>query len=75
MNLSIVKNEIKNEIGKMHTFRCKLSRGQSLVFNGSITKCYPAIFIVSDDNGNIYSFSYNDYIISNIKIVDVKRKK
>lgn len=72
MNINIVKNNVLKHLGERHKFKAKGSRGQDFIFYGTITKCFPFIFIIVDDDKKIYSFSYSDFLISNIEIIDVK---
>lgn len=69
MNLNRVKDLIKNHIGIKHKFRYIGARNQIDEFDGVITKCFPSIFIIETDNQVIKSFTYNDFIIKNIKII------
>ena len=69
MNLDAVKTRVKSYLGEHHRFIYKGVRNQIEEFDGVITKCYPSIFIIETDNHVIKSFTYNDFIIRNIKIV------
>ena len=69
MNLDIVKEKVKSYLGIHHKFIYRGARNQIEEFSGRITKCYPHIFIIETDEHIIKSFTYNDYVIRNIKIV------
>ena len=69
MNLNRAKSTILGLIKKQLFFEYKGSRNQVEVFSGRIVKCYSSIFIVELDNKTIKSFSYNDFIIGNLKII------
>lgn len=69
MNLSNIKKDIIKELGVIHLFRFRGMRNQTQEFTGYIKKCYPAVFIIETTEGVLKSFSYNDYIIDNIKII------
>ena len=68
MNLDTIKKSVFDKIGKKYHFIYKGSRNQIEEFDGVITKCYPSIFIIELEDGTCKSFSYNDFIIKNIKI-------
>ena len=69
MNLDYAKNKIIENVGIKHHFLFKGSRNQIDEFYGKIVKCFPSVFIIELENGVIRSFSYNDFIINNLKIV------
>lgn len=69
MNLDIIKSKVKEKKGLRLKFIYKGARNQIEEFEGIITKCYENIFIIETDNHIIKSFTYNDYIIRNIKII------
>lgn len=69
MNLDIVKKYVNSQINISHVFFYKGTRNQSEEFAGVITKCFPAIFIVVTEKKEIKSFSYNDIISKNLKIL------
>ena len=68
MNLAHIKNYILSKKGKRTRFRYNGSRNQIEEFYGIIDNVYPAIFTIITDKGQIKSFSYNDVIISVLKI-------
>ena len=69
MNLDSVRKYIKSNMNIHYNFVYKCPRNQVEKFGGKITKCYKSIFIIEDDNSIIRSFSYNDFIIKNLKIL------
>ena len=69
MNLDTVKNKIKSYLGIHHKFIYRGARNQIEEFEGIIVNCYPHIFIIKTDDNYIKSFTYNDFIIRNIKII------
>lgn len=69
MNLDRVKEEIKSLQNKELNFMYKGTRNQKEIFIGTITKVYPATFIIELLDGTIKSFSYNDFIIKNLKVI------
>ena len=69
MNLDIIKNKVKSYVGEYHKFIYRGARNQIEEFEGRIINCYKSIFIVETDDHIIKSFTYNDYIIRNIKII------
>ena len=68
MNLSAAKKSILEKIGNRYHFVYRGSRNQIEEFDGTIVKCFPSIFLIQLDDGSCKSFSYNDFIIKNIKI-------
>lgn len=67
MNIDIVKNKILNNLNRrvivtVYGLRNKINR-----YEGILYKVYPNIFSIIE-NGVEKSFSYNDYIIGDIKI-------
>lgn len=69
MNLDAIRKKINSYINVECNFLYKGSRGQFERFKGSIIKLYPRIFVIKTTNNKIKSFSYNDYIIGNIKVI------
>ena len=70
MIMDKVRNKILSLIGVRKHFIFYGARNQNDNFFGKIIKVFPAIFIIELDNGQIRSYSYNDVLISNLKIVD-----
>ncbi len=70
MILDRVKQYVSDNVGVSHKFVFYGARNQNEEFNGVITKVYPAVFVIILDNGQTRSYSYNDVLISNLKIVD-----
>ncbi len=71
MNLNKVKGyiqEIKNTSCK---FVYKGTRNQKEEFYGVIIKCFPSVFVVQTTDNVIRTFSYNDFIMNNIKIISL----
>ena len=69
MNLDRVKDIVKSYKNKKYKFIYKGSRNQIEEFEGIITDCFSSIFIIETTNGFKKSFSYNDFIIKNIRII------
>ncbi len=69
MNLNSAKMMIRDLVGKRKCFLYRGARNQNEKFNGVIIKCFSSIFLIETDDGFIKSFSYNDFIINNIKII------
>ena len=70
MILDNIKEYIASNLGITHKFIFYGARNQNEEFCGAITKTYPAVFVITLDNGQVRSYSYNDVLISNLKIVD-----
>ena len=70
MNLDKIRKIIKSYIGKECRFIYKGSRNQNEEFDGIIVKCFPSIFLIKTINGTFKSFSYNDFVIRNIRIIN-----
>ena len=67
MNIDIVRQKINENLNKkvritVYGLRNKVSR-----YEGTLYKTYPNIFSIIED-GVEKSFSYNDYIIGDVKI-------
>ena len=69
MNLDTARNRVKSYLGLHRKFIYRGARNQIEEFEGRIVNCYKAIFIVETDTNIIKSFTYNDFIIRNIKII------
>jgi len=69
MNLNYAKERVKEKLGIYSKFIYKGSRNQIEEFEGTIVKCFPSVFIIKTNDNVIKSFTYNDYIIKNIKII------
>ena len=70
MNLDTAKNKVRERMNIHYKFIYRGARNQIEEFEGRIIKCYPAIFIIETDDHFIKSFTYNDFIIRNIKIIE-----
>ena len=71
MNLNNVKEyflEIKNIPYK---FIYVGYRNQKEMFYCKIIKCFPSVFVILTTENTIKTFSYNDYIMKNIKIISL----
>jgi len=67
MNIDLIRQKIENNLNKrvivsVHGLRNKITR-----YEGILYKTYPNIFSIIED-GIEKSFSYNDYIIGDVKI-------
>ena len=67
MNIDLVRQKLENNLNKkviisVHGLRNKVTR-----YEGILYKTYPNIFSIIE-NGIEKSFSYNDYIIGDVKI-------
>ncbi len=69
MNLDTARSKVKSYLGVPLKFIYRGARNQIEEFNGIITNCYKSIFIIETNTHVIKSFSYNDFIIKNIKII------
>lgn len=65
-----MKELVKNNLNVSHLFVYHGVRNQNDEFKGAITSMYPAIFVISLDNGQTRSYSYSDLLTSNLEIVD-----
>ena len=70
MTLEKIKGYILKNKGVLHCFRYKGSRNQIEEFEGTINNLYPAIFTILTKDSRIQSFSYSDFLIGNIVIID-----
>lgn len=68
MNLDKCRKMIYSKMNHLYRFIYRGPRNQIEEFQGKIIKCYPSIFIILTTDNIIKSFSYNDFIIKNIKI-------
>ena len=68
MNLDRAKEKIRSYQGKTYNFIYRGTRNQIEEFEGVITKCFSSVFIIETNTGVIKSFTYNDFIVKNIKI-------
>ena len=67
MNIDLIRKKIEDNLNKrvivsVHGLRNKVTR-----YEGTLYKTYPNIFSIIE-NGTEKSFSYNDYIIGDVKI-------
>lgn len=69
MNLDKVRKYLSTQKGISHVFLYKGARNQIEEFSGIIINCFPAIFTIKTESNTIKSFSYNDFIIKNLKIL------
>lgn len=69
MILDNVKRLVNSNVGKKCRFIYHGSRNQKDVFEGIITKIFPAIFIIVSSDGSTKSYSYNDVLTSTLEII------
>lgn len=74
MNLTQIKRYILSKKNQYYHFIYKGPRNQIEEFDGIITDCFPSIFIVVTKDNVTKSFSYNDFIVKNIKIISCDEK-
>ena len=69
MNLNMIKNMIQEKMNLPCRFIYRGPRNQTEEFEGTIVKCFPSIFVVLTTDNVTKTFTYNDFIIKNIKII------
>ena len=69
MNKEKVKELINTKKNVNLNFFYRGPRNQNESFKGKIIKVFPSIFLIKTDDNLIKSFSYNDFIIGNLKII------
>lgn len=67
MNIDIIRNKIENNLNKRVVITVYGLRNKITRYEGILYKTYPNIFSIIED-GIEKSFSYNDYIIGDVKI-------
>ena len=67
MNIDLVRNKINKNLNKRVVVTVYGLRNKVSKYEGVLYKTYPNIFSIIE-NGVEKSFSYNDYIIGDIKI-------
>ena len=67
MNINLIKEKINNNLNKKVIVTVYGMRNKVTRYEGVLYKTYPNIFSILEDGGE-KSFSYNDYIIGDIKI-------
>lgn len=67
MNIDIIKNKIENNLNRRVVVTVYGLRNKITRYEGTLYKTYPNIFSIIE-NGIEKSFSYNDYIIGDVKI-------
>lgn len=67
MNINRVKNDIKKIIGKRIVAKVNIGRNKYEIFEGTVEKVYPFLFILKLEN-EIKTFSYADILTKNIVI-------
>lgn len=70
MNINVAKKIVLENLKKRHRFLYKGSRNQNEEFIGSITKMFPAVFIIELADKSVKSFCYSDLLIGNLRIID-----
>lgn len=69
MNINIIKEELKENIGKEVFIKYNLGRNKIEKYKAKIKEIYNYIFIVEITNTNeVKSFTYSDIITNTIKI-------
>ena len=74
MNLDTAKKQILELKNRSCHFIYRGSRNQVEEFDGMITKCYSSIFLVKTFDNTIKTYSYNDFIVKNLKIISCKQR-
>ena len=72
MNLDTAREIIKDKMNISFSFVYKGPRNQIEKFNGKIVKCFPSVFVIVTEENVTKTFSYNDFIIKNLKIISCK---
>lgn len=67
MNIDLIRNKIENNLNKRVVITVYGLRNKITRYEGTLYKTYPNIFSIIED-GVEKSFSYNDYIIGDVKI-------
>lgn len=67
MNLDIVKNDLKRNVGKCVQITVYGLRNKTTTYVGHIYNIYPNIFSIKTELGE-KSFTYNDLITGEVKI-------
>ena len=71
MNIKLIKNALEQKKNQEMKFRFNAGRNQFEEFTGKIEKLYNYVFTIKVTGGNsrIKSFSYNDVLTENLKIL------
>ena len=72
MNLDRARSFIKERINLTFKFIYVGSRNQKEEFVGKIIKCFNSVFVIETTEKVIKTFSYNDFIMNNIKIISLQ---
>ena len=70
-SLSQVKETIKNMIQKSVEVTINLGRNKYVVYSGTLSGVYPALFTVSPENKDFKgktSYSYSEYMCGKVKL-------
>ena len=67
MNIELIKKELKSNLNKKVIVTVYGLRNKISHYEGILYKTYPNIFTIIE-NGKERSFTYNDYIIGDVKI-------
>lgn len=71
LGLDKIKNEIDNLKGKDINLEVNIGRKKYKYFNGKIESVYPSVFTFLDDEGNLKTYSYNDLLCGDVKILNI----
>lgn len=69
MNIEQVRKTLFSYLNQNHLFLYNGSRGVHESFSGRIISIYPRTFLILTDQGSLKSFSYNDFIIRSLKVL------
>lgn len=70
MMISKIRERVRSNIGKKSRFVFFGNRNQVEEFEGIISECYNAVFIIELFDKQVRSFSYSDLLIGSLKILD-----
>ena len=65
-----IRNSVRDNLDVHRRFIFHGIRNQNEEFLGKIVAMYPAVFLITLENGSVRSYSYSDLLISNLQIID-----
>ena len=70
MMINKIRERVRSNIGKKNRFVFFGNRNQVEEFEGIMSECYNAVFIIELFDKQVRSFSYSDLLIGSLKILD-----
>ena len=70
--MSVAVKRVNILKGRKIVFKINTGRNNFISVIGRITQVYPSVFVISDDEGQTRTFSYNDVVMKSIRFFPLR---